>query len=135
MLYRGLADITLGVHFGFILFIVFGGLLALRWRWAMIAHLPAVLWGVLITTIGWTCPLTPIENHFRRLGGQAGYSGSFIEQYLVAFIYPSGLDRAGFVALGLLALVINLTIYGWVYRTSQRRVAGACKCKEGDLGD
>ncbi len=120
MIYRALADLALALHLAFILFVVFGGLLALRWRWIVWVHVPTALWGVLITTVGWICPLTPIENHFRRLGGQAGYSESFIERYLVSLIYPGRLTRTGFVVLGLLLLAANVGIYVWVYRRARR---------------
>ncbi len=116
MIYRILADLTLAVHFAFILFVVLGGLLA-AWRprvaWI---HVPAALWGILITFIGWTCPLTPLENYFRRLGGEAGYTGGFIEHYLVPLVYPAGVDPAGWILLGIAVVAINLAIYGWILR-------------------
>src|SRR5690554_2520377 len=120
MVYRVLADITLTLHLAFVLFVVFGGLLALRWPRVAWVHIPTAIYGVLIEFIGWTCPLTPIENHFRRLGGEAGYTESFIERYFVSLIYPGGLTRAGFMLLGLLALLINAVIYAFVYRRARR---------------
>lgn len=120
MVYRVLADITLTLHLAFVLFVVFGGLLALRWPRVAWVHVPTAIYGVLIEFIGWTCPLTPIENHFRRLGGEAGYAGSFIERYFVSLIYPGGLTRAGFMLLGLLALLVNAVIYAFVYRRARR---------------
>lgn len=123
MVYRVLADITLTLHLAFVLFVVFGGLLALRWPRVAWVHVPTAIYGVLIEFIGWTCPLTPIENHFRRLGGEAGYAESFIERYVVSAIYPGGLTRAGFVLLGLLALLVNAVIYAFVYRRARRASA------------
>ncbi|MFW6089711.1 MAG: DUF2784 domain-containing protein [Gemmatimonadota bacterium] len=120
MIYRVLADITLALHFSFILFVVLGGLLVLWRRWIVWLHLPAAIYGVLITMVGWPCPLTPIENHFRRLGGQAGYAESFIERYLVSLIYPGRLPRMGFVMLGIGVAALNLAIYGWIYRRARR---------------
>jgi uncharacterized membrane protein len=46
--------------------------------------------------------------------GEAGYSGSFIEHYLIPIIYPAGLDERLQYVLGTLVIVINLVIYGWV---------------------
>ncbi|MBI4409195.1 MAG: DUF2784 domain-containing protein [Gemmatimonadetes bacterium] len=120
MIYRLLADVTLAAHLAFILFVVLGGLLALRWPSAAKVHVPAAVYGVIISFFGWTCPLTPLENHFRRLGGQAGYSESFIERYLVSVIYPGKLSRAGFILLGLGVLAINLAIYRTVNRRTRR---------------
>ncbi|TVP59318.1 MAG: DUF2784 domain-containing protein [Gemmatimonadales bacterium] len=120
MIYRILADLTLAVHLAFILFVVFGGLLvALRPRLAWI-HVPTVLWGTSITLVGWRCPLTPLENHFRRLGGQAGVPDSFIEHYLVSIIYPQGIGPMGWTLLGVGVALINLAIYGWIWHRSRR---------------
>ena len=116
MIYRILADFTLVVHFAFILFVVLGGfLVAWRPRFAWL-HLPTALWGALISLVGWTCPLTPLENHLRRLGGQAGYSDSFIERYLVSVIYPQGISQTGWTLLGVGVVAVNLIIYGWIWR-------------------
>src|SRR5690606_28688271 len=79
MMYRLLADTTLVVHFAFVLFVVLGGLLVLRWRWVAWIHLPAVLWGAFVELTGRICPLTPLELWLRNLGGQRGYEGGFIE--------------------------------------------------------
>jgi hypothetical protein len=60
------------------------------------------------------CPLTPLEQSLRRAAGEAGYSGSFIEHYLLPVIYPAGLDERMQYILGALVIVINLAVYGWV---------------------
>ncbi len=112
--YRLLADLTLLLHLAFILFAVLGGLLVLRWRRLIWVHLTAVIWAALIEFAGWVCPLTPLENHFRRLAGQRGYEGGFIEHYLVRIIYPAGLTREMQIALGLFVLAVNLGIYALV---------------------
>ena len=124
MIYRLLADLTLVVHFAFIAFVALGGLLVLWRRRVAWVHVPAFLYGALISFFGWTCPLTPLENHFRRLGGEAGYSESFIERYLVSAIYPGGLSRTGFMVLGLGVLAVNGAIYGLIYRARRRDRAG-----------
>lgn len=116
MIYSALADVVLVLHFGFILFVVLGGLLALRWPRAALLHLPTAAWGFLIELFGWICPLTPLENSLRRAAGEAGYSGGFIEHYLLPVIYPGGLTRE--IQLGLAAAVvaINLVVYLFVWR-------------------
>jgi len=125
MVYRLLADLTLAVHFAFILFVVFGGLLVARWPRLAWLHVPAAVYGALIEFVGWTCPLTPLENHFRRLGGEAGYRGGFIEHYLLPLIYPERMTRAVGVVLGLGVVVLNLAIYGWILRRARRGRAKA----------
>ena len=122
MAYRLLADLVVIFHAAFVLFVVLGGLLVLRKRWLMWVHLPAALWGALIEFAGWVCPLTPLENALRRRGGEAGYTGDFIDHYIVPVLYPEGLTREHQILLGLLVVVINGLIYWRVF--TRRRRAG-----------
>lgn len=119
MLYSLLADAVLVFHLAFILFVGGGGLLALRWRRAPWLHLPVAAWGVWIELSGNVCPLTPLENALRRMAGEEGYAGSFIEHYLLPIIYPSGLTREVQLVLAGLVLVLNLAIYGFVWVRSR----------------
>jgi Protein of Unknown function (DUF2784) len=111
---RALADLVLVIHLAFVLFVVLGGLLVLRWPRLAWLHVPAAVWGVLIEYTGWICPLTPLENSLRQRGGGAGYSGGFIEHYIQSVLYPAGLTRGTQIVLGSLALLVNLTAYGVV---------------------
>src|SRR5688572_7166316 len=122
MLYRLLADLVVAVHFGFVLFVVLGGLLALRWPRAAWVHLPAALWGAGIELAAGICPLTPLENHLRRLGGESGYSGGFVEHYVLPVLYPEGLTRGVQLALGTFVLLLNILVYTIVWR---RRFGGS----------
>ena len=94
MFFRALADLVVVTHLAFILFVVLGGLLALRWPRALWLQVPAAVWGVLVEVGGWICPLTPLENRLRGLAGDAGYPGGFVEHYLLAWLYPAALDRS-----------------------------------------
>ena len=125
MIDRVLADLVLLAHLTFIVFVVAGGLLALRFRWGPWLHLPAAAWGVSIELSGRVCPLTPLENSLRHAAGEAGYEGGFVEHYLVPVIYPAGLTSE--VQLGLAALVVvaNLLVYGLVCGLVCRRRRGA----------
>ena len=109
-----LANSLVILHLCFILFVVTGGLLTLRWRWIPYLHIPAVLWGAYIEFFNIICPLTPLEQELRQRAGQAGYSGGFIEHYLIPIIYPPGLETWHQLVLGLMAVIINLTVYGYV---------------------
>jgi len=120
--YRILADIVLLVHFLFLAFVVGGAVLAFRWPRISWIHVPAFLWGTAIEFSGWICPLTPLENHLRRLGGSAGYQGGFIEHYILPLVYPAGLTREVQILLGAGVLVLNLLIYSWVL--FRRRASG-----------
>ena len=111
MPYHALADLIILVHIAFIVFVLFGGLLAFRWRWMPLAHLPAVVWGAALEYFSWVCPLTPLENVLRRTGGGAGYSVSFIERYLVPVVYPAEFTRELQLLLGGAVLAVNALVY------------------------
>lgn len=120
MLYRFLADAVLLVHFGFILFVVFGALLVARRRRWLPVHLAAAGWGFVVEVAGADCPLTWAELFFRRLAGEAGYRGGFVDHYLVPLIYPAGLTRGLQVGLGVGVLAINAMLYLWIWRRRAR---------------
>lgn len=124
MLYRLLADLVVALHFGFVLFVVFGGLLALRWPRAAWFHLPAAVWGAGIEFLQGICPLTPLENHLRHLGGEAGYSGGFVENYILPVMYPEGLTRGIQLAIGIFVVALNVVIYTIVFRRRSIRGGG-----------
>lgn len=121
MVYTLLADLVLLLHLCFVLFVACGGVLVLRRPRLARLHLPAALWGVVIELKGWVCPLTYLENRLRRLGGESGYSGSFIEHYLEPVIYPLGLTRERQIVIGVLLLLVNAAIYLGVCRRRLRR--------------
>ena len=93
------------LHLAFVLFVALGGLLVLRWPKVAFLHIPCALWGVAIEFGGWICPLTPLEQHFLRLAGEAGYEGGFLEHYIWPLIYPDELTRGMQVGLGLAVLL------------------------------
>ncbi len=121
MKYRLLADAVVLLHAAFVLFVVLGGLLVLRWPRLAWAHLPIVAWGAGIEFLGGICPLTPLENHWRRLAGEGGYPGGFVEHYVIALLYPAGLTRGVQLALGGLVLAVNTAVYFAVWRRGARR--------------
>jgi hypothetical protein len=118
-----LADFVVGFHLGFVLFVVLGGLLVLRWPWVAWLHLPAAVWGALIEFAGWVCPLTPLENRLRRATGTAEYAGGFVEHYLLPVLYPVGLTRGAQYLLGACVVVVNAAVYWWVFRRVRRPFA------------
>lgn len=123
MLYRILADLIVVLHLAFVIFAVLGGLMALRWRRIIYGHIPAALWAVLVEFSGWVCPLTPLENALRVKGGETDYADSFIEHYVLPLLYPAELTRDMQMALGALALAVNLGIYWHISTRRQRRPA------------
>src|SRR5262249_42862543 len=107
MSYRLLADALVGIHFAFIAFAIGGGLFVLLRLWVALLHLPSVAWAIYTELTGAICPLTPWEQALRHAAGQAGYTGGFIEHYLIPVIYPAGLTPAIQTALGVLVFVLN----------------------------
>jgi len=111
MFWRIAADALVLLHLGFILFVLLGGLLLLRWPRLLCLHLPAVAWGIVVECLHLGCPLTPWENNLRRMAGQAGYEDGFIEHYLIPLIYPAGLTPQIQLWLGSIVLLVNLSVY------------------------
>lgn len=125
MLYRALADAVLVAHLAFIVFVVLGGLLV-RWRRGLaLVHVPCAVYGAAIELWGWICPLTPLENRLRALGGERGYEGGFIEHYLVPIVYPHVLTPRAQIVLGVLVVAGNVAIYVWAAFRRPRRHAPA----------
>ncbi|HEX7766387.1 MAG TPA: DUF2784 domain-containing protein [Nitrospira sp.] len=114
-----LADAVLLIHLAFVLFVLFGGLLALKWRSTIWFHLPAVVWGTFIEFSGWICPLTPLENWLRTRSGSDGYEGDFIVHYVVPILYPEALTTDIQLMLGTVVVVVNMAIYGWWWQSKR----------------
>lgn len=99
MVYRIAADSVAVLHFIFILFVVFGGFLAIRWYKVAWFHIPMAVWSALIEFAGWICPLSPLENKLRLISGDSGFTGGFIGEYILSAIYPAGMTCGVQVAL------------------------------------
>ena len=117
-----LAALLVVAHVAFAIFVVAGGLLVLRWPRLAWVHLPAVVWGVYVEVSGKICPLTPLENQMRARAGLDEYSGDFIARYVFPALYPEGLTLQAQFVLGILVLIVNVALYGWLLQT---RRAGA----------
>jgi len=120
MLYRVLADLVVLAHIAFVAFVVLGGLLVL-WRTRIAwLHVPVALYAAAIEIVGWVCPLTPLENRFRALAGEAGYEGGFIEHYAGLILYPANWHAIkAYLAAGV--IIINVVVYALVIRGLRRR--------------
>ncbi|UVW27231.1 DUF2784 domain-containing protein [Massilia sp. H6] len=127
MVYRILADAVLLLHLAFILFVVFGALLVARRRRLLPLHLAAAAWGAGIELFGGICPLTHAELWLRGLAGAAGYSGGFVEHYLLPLVYPGGLTRTLQYALAAAVLLVNGALYLWVWRRGRRAYSTQAK--------
>ncbi|HSF24461.1 MAG TPA: DUF2784 domain-containing protein [Blastocatellia bacterium] len=133
MLYRIAADLVVATHFAFVLYVVLGGVFALKWKRSAWVHIPAAVWGVVIEFAGWVCPLTPLENWLREKGGAPGYSGSFVEHYLEPLLYPAALTRGLQIAFGVFALIVNFGVYGYViWRNARAAISESVAIGEDD---
>jgi hypothetical protein len=115
MTYRVAADVVVVLHFAFVVFVVIGGVLALRWPRALWIHVPAVLYSVWIIAFSITCPLTPLERNLRERGGLDRYGESFIERYVEGVLYPGDMLRQ---AQTVAAVVV---VASWVAVALRRR--------------
>lgn len=119
-----LADVLVIAHLLFVVFVVAGGFLLARWPKLVWLHLPAAAWGAYIEFSGGICPLTPLENRLRVLGGDSAYSGDFVERYVLPILYPGYLTLPLQQVLGGVVVGVNLVAYGLAYAAWRRRAAG-----------
>ena len=119
MWYLLLADVVAFVHLLFVLFIIFGSLLVFRWPRMLWVHGMALAWGLIVEFAGVLCPLTPLENRLRLLGGEAGHTEDFLSDWLLTVLYPEFLTRGVQSALGVSLLLLNIGLYLWIWRRHQ----------------
>ena len=122
MFYRAAAEGVLLFHLAFIGFALLGAVLAIRWRWIIVLHIPAAAWCFFIEVSGRICPLTYAENLLRVRGGQAGYPEGFVEHYLLAIIYPTGLTRQVQFVLAGVVVAVNVALYAWLLLVRRLRI-------------
>jgi len=87
-LYGTLATSVLAIHLTWITWVIFGWPISknrpvLRWL-----HFSSLIYGIIIETAPWPCPLTLLEQHFESLAGIEPYRGPFLLHYLDAVVYP-----------------------------------------------
>ena len=114
-MYELAANLTLIVHFAFILFVVFGALLFFVATKIIFIHFPALIWGSYIELTNSICPLTYLENWLLQKANLTTYSDSFIQNYLVPIVYPVNLTKEIQLYLGIALIVINIVIYAFIF--------------------
>jgi hypothetical protein len=117
---RALADALVVLHALFVVFAFAGGLLVVWKPIVALAHLPTALWAAWVELSGSICPLTPLENAWRREAGESGYTGGFVEHYVVPVLYPEGLTSKLQLILGLGVVAINALLYTLAWRRARR---------------
>ena len=119
-MYELLANLTLVIHLIFILFVIFGGILFFIFSKIIYIHIPSLLWGIYIEFTNSVCPLTYLENWFLYKGELSTYSNDFIINYLFPIIYPEGLTAEIQIYLGVFLIVINILVYGSIYKNFKK---------------
>ena len=120
-MYEFAADLTLIVHFAFIIFVVFGALLFFVSTKIIYVHVPALIWGIYIEITHSICPLTYLENWFLQKANLTTYSEGFIQNYLVPIVYPKNLTEDLQTYLGIVLIVINMIMYGLIISKSKKK--------------
>lgn len=119
--YSALASVVLVVHVLFILWVVFGALIArsrpvLRWL-----HIVCLIWGIFVELLLWPCPLTLLENWLESRAGVQPYNGGFILHNLDRFVYPN-ISPTLLTVIGVAICVFNLVLYARYFLPGGRRV-------------
>ena len=114
-MYELAADLTLIIHFAFILFVIFGALLFFITTKIIFIHIPAFIWGSYIELTNSICPLTYLENWFLHKANLTTYSEGFIQNYLVQIVYPVSLTKDLQIYIGIALIVINIVIYALIF--------------------
>ena len=119
-MYELAADLTLIVHFAFIIFVVFGALLFFVSTKIIYVHVPALIWGIYIEITHSICPLTYLENWFLQKANLTTYSEGFIQNYLVPVVYPMNLTDDLQTYLAIVLIVANMLMYGLIISKSKK---------------
>jgi hypothetical protein len=124
VVYSVLADLVVVLHLCFVIFVLLGGFLVLWKSCVTWFHIPAVIWGAALEFLGWTCPLTPLENLLRLRAGNNGYATGFVEHYMVPLIYPTAINRRMQTAFGIIVLAVNIIVYLALWQKIRKKARG-----------
>ena len=114
-MFNALAAGVVVLHLLFVVFVVAGGVLVLRWPRIAWIHLPAAAWAAFIELSGRVCPLTPLESTLRRRAGLEDYAGDFIANYVFPFLYPPGLTRQAQILMAGIVIAVNVVVYTYAF--------------------
>lgn len=119
-MYSVLASSVLGLHLLFIVWVIFGALVArsralLRW-----VHITCLIWGILIEILPWPCPLTLLENWLESRAGVEPYRGGFLLHYLDVLVYPN-ISSAVLTVAGVVVCTLNLALYARAFWVGPKR--------------
>jgi uncharacterized membrane protein len=113
VIYRALAWGAASVHVLYVLFVVLGSVLVLRWPFLLWVHVVAVLWAVATMTTDLGCALTSWEKSLWRRGGQEPYPEGFVQHYVLRMETSNEDTHRYHVALGVGVLALNVVVYAF----------------------
>lgn len=105
-----MAAAVLGLHLLFVLWVIFGAIVALRRPLLRWVHIVCLVWGILTELLSWPCPLTLLENWLEAQAGVAPYQGGFLLHYLDALVYPN-VSPTLLTIVGVAVCALNLGLY------------------------
>jgi uncharacterized protein DUF2784 len=111
MIYRALARVVAALHLLFVVFVVLGSLLVLRWPGLLWLHLLGVVWATATLAFDLGCPLTPWEKSFWRRGGREPYPEGFLQHHVLRTATSAEHSRRNHIAIGVGVLVLNVVVY------------------------
>jgi hypothetical protein len=119
--------IVAALHFGFLVYLVVGGFVAVRWRRAIWPYLLAVSWAAVTVLLHLNCPMTSLEQWGRRHADMLALPPTgFISHYLTGVLYPA--DWSAGVELAVFVVVTTSLI---AYVASGRRRASGDRPNDG----
>jgi hypothetical protein len=108
--YATMADAVLFLHVVFIVWVIFGAVLAVRRPVVRALHLACLVWAVLTEVLPWPCPLTLLENWLEQRAGVQPYQGGFVMHYLDKLLYPD-LPQSVLTIAAVVVCGVNLGFY------------------------
>ena len=126
-IYLTMAALVAATHAMFLLLVVLGGPLLLRWPAMAWLQVPAAVWGVTITVLKWTCPLTDLEQVLRTMGGRAGYEGPFIDHYCLSLLEVAQPSRQSEIVLAGFLAAVNIVSWGLAWRAARKKNGEECE--------
>jgi hypothetical protein len=116
-----LARVVALAHLAFVVFLVVGGPLALRWRRLLPVHLAVVGITIALNRTATDCPLTTLEKDLLLSADAGTYRHGFVQHYLVEPVHPSGASPAVTLVLIAIWLVPTLVAYALIFLTRSSR--------------
>jgi hypothetical protein len=115
-MYSLLSDLVMAVHFGWIVFLLGGLVLALKWPLTALFHLAGLVFALIINLTGWYCPLTDLEIYLaEKAAGGSVEGGPFLTRLLEKLIYPE-LDEGLVRVAAVIWCLLNLAGYALLAR-------------------